>query len=106
MTQIFKNQKTNVESEIFVIPGAALIEVLVSGVLDGADVRTLLLNDDGNAIVLNNLSMLTSEGDVLPAPPLGDGGIETILTSRVKFDIINAGASTNISLSFKNKLIN
>lgn len=105
MAQVFKNKKVNVESEIFVIPGVALIEVLISGVLDGADVRTLLLNSDNSITVLRNLSVRTSEGESLPAPPLGDGGIETILTSRVMFDIINAGASTDISLSFKYKTI-
>ena len=97
---VFTAQTTDIESDEFVIAGPAIVEVLISGVLDGADVRTLVLDEHNNAAPVKPLSWRSSLGDTLAAPPLADGGVDIINTNRIKFDIVGAGAGTNINLSF------
>jgi hypothetical protein len=102
-TVVFKGQTTDIESKVYVVADNEPLQVQISGVLDGADVRTLVLDEVGNAGVIKPLSWRASESDSLPAPPLGDGGLDIINSSRIKFDIINAGALTDINLSFTAK---
>jgi len=106
MPRIFDGQTTDVESEIFNIPGPDTpVQVLISGVLDGADVRTCVLDEKNNSGPIKPLSWRTSEGDTLPAPPLADGGLDTLGNCRIQFSIVNAGENTNINLSFSAKTV-
>lgn len=99
---VFENQKVNAVKE-YVLNAPSTVQVLISGVLDGADVRTSLITTDGNEVIIFPLSWQASEADVLSAPPLAGGGIDTVLRGKLKFSIVNAGAATDISLSYSDK---
>lgn len=94
-TTIFENETTNVISELHRVNGN--IQVCVSGVLDGADIITYKKMDNGADIPIYTCSWMSSKGDILNT---ADGGYENILNSEIFFQIINAGASTNLSVEF------
>lgn len=101
---VFKNQKVNVVKE-YNLDAPSIVQVLISGVLDGADVRTSVVDTIGNEVIIYPLSWQTSKADTLDAPPLGAGGDSIIHTGKLKFSIVNAGASTDITLSYTAKAI-
>lgn len=101
---VFKNQKVNAVKE-YDLNTPSMVQVLISGVLDGADVRTSVVDIIGNEAIIYPLSWQASKADTLAAPPLGDGGIDMVHTSKLKFSIVNAGASTDITLSYTAKAI-
>lgn len=98
-TEVFLNQTTNIISDPYVWEGG-YIQVDISGVLDGADVKTVYINDAaGNSPIegIADLSWRASKGEVLTA---SDGGVRFLNKRKIKFIIENAGASTDISLWF------
>jgi len=98
-TQIFLNQTTNIISPEYDWEGG-YIQVDIAGVLDGADVKTVYINDaDNNSPIegIADLSWRASKGEVLTN---SDGGVRFLNKRKIKFIIENAGGSTDISLWF------
>lgn len=91
---IFQNQTTDADVEAKVSDNG-IIQVDISGVLDGADVITSYLNDDDVVTIVRDCSWMSSKSDVLDN---SDGSTKYIQKRNLKFSIVNAGASTNISL--------
>jgi hypothetical protein len=96
---IFENQTSNIITEPFKFSGRCRIGI--SGVLDGADVITLVDAPNGEFAPVRFASWLSSEGDTFLPGFNADIGIgEIVEGTLVKFQIKNAGASTDISLTF------
>lgn len=98
--QVFKGQTTNISTDQIVVKAPSILQVIISGVLDGADVCTNEVDLEGNEAPMKPLSWRSSLADTLAAPPLADGGVDLINISMIKFSIVNAGAGTNINLSY------
>lgn len=100
-TEVFKNQTTNIISDPYLFEGGYL-QVDIEGVLDGADVKTVYVNDDDSYSPTDgiaDLSWRASKGEQLNTT---DGGVRFINKRSIKFIIENAGGSTDISLWFDN----
>jgi hypothetical protein len=93
--EIFKNATANdvVNAKI---SGNGIIQVDISGVLDGADVLTSILDNEGVPIIVRDCSWMSSKGDVLDT---SDGATKYIQQRKLRFSIVNAGASTDINFS-------
>lgn len=96
-TTIFTNKTTNATTTARVLDNGT-IQIDVFGVLDGADFKTSYLDNEGNDIMIRDFSWLASKGDVLDATD-GDGAIKGVHKRDLKFEIINAGASTDLTVS-------
>lgn len=98
-SQVFNNQTANIVSDEYLFEGGSL-QVDISGVLDGADVKTVFINDNGEITPTDgivDISWRASKGESLDTT---DAGIRNINKRKIKFIIENAGGSTNISLWF------
>jgi len=97
---IFTNQTANIETTPFAFRGK--MQVNVSGVLDGADVKTYFKGADSEATLVRTCSWLSSQGDTLGViGETADGGYDEVIAgSNVFFKIENVGASTDINLEF------
>jgi len=93
--EIFENETANAV-KTGLLKGNGILQVDISGVLDGADVITYIKDTFGNLIVVRDCSWMSSKGDTLDS---GDGALKFLEMREVQFSIINAGASTDISLS-------
>lgn len=97
--KIFENQTTNTITVPFKFSGRCRIGI--SGVLDGADVITLVDAPNGGFAPVRFASWLSSEGDAFLPGFNSDVGIgEIIEGTEIKFQLKNAGALTDISLNF------
>ena len=99
-TTIYKDKIANDSKDIRVTDNG-IMQIDISGVLDGADVATYILDSDGNAILVRDFSWMTSKGDALTAE--GDGAVKYLQQRVMRFVITNAGGSTNIDLSISNE---
>lgn len=93
--EIFENATANAAKTGQLINNG-MLQVDIAGVLDGADVITYIKDTFGNLIVVRDCSWMTSRGDTLDA---SDGAIKYLEKRQMQFSIVNAGASTDISLS-------
>jgi hypothetical protein len=93
---IFSNQNTDIVVAPFNIKG--LLQVNISGVLDGADVITYYIGAGGVKTPIATCSWRPSLGDTLTG---ADGGQQTIQgLTEIGFEIQNSGALTDINLDF------
>lgn len=92
--EIFKNQIGNATVNA-IITNNCDIQVDISGVLDGADMITYVLNDEDIPIPVGDCSWMSSNGDTLT---IGEAGIKYIHMRKLRFSIVNAGASTDLSV--------
>jgi len=100
-TKVFENQTTNITSPEYLFEGGYL-QVDIQGTLDGADVKTVLLNDDGTISPSEGIADLSWRASKSETLDTSDSGIRFLNKRRIQFILENAGASTNISLWFDN----
>lgn len=93
--KIFKNETSNLIINAKV-SNNGIIQVDISGVLDGADVLTSFLDNEDIPIIVRDCSWMTSKGDTLDT---SDGATKYIQMRKLRFSIVNAGASTDINFS-------
>lgn len=97
MTDIFKNQTTNITSDEFAFRGGTL-RVEIAGELDGADVTTwMMVSPLDVPSPVKFCSWRTSEQETLFNADLG--GQRNLRPAIIVFTIVNVGTSTDISLS-------
>ena len=93
--EIFRNQTTNDSVDVSVTDNG-IIQIDISGVLDGADIITSYLDDADNVIFVRDCSWMTSKGDIIEDG--ADGATKYIQKRSMRFTLVNAGASTDINL--------
>lgn len=93
--EIFKDQQPDATVNAKVI-NDGIIQVDISGVLEGADLRTYFINDEGGEVLVRDCSWMTSKGDVLEG---ADGATKYIQKRNLRFILVNTTASTSISVS-------
>lgn len=100
--EIFKNQTINASINV---RGRhdGILQVDISGVLDGADVVTYILDNESVPIVVRDCSWLSSEEDLLNN---GDASIKYLQNRILRFTVENAGASTDINFSISHSADN
>lgn len=94
---IFTNETSDTSKDAKVANDGT-IQIDIFGILDGADFVTSCFDNSGNAIQIRDFSWLSSKGDVLDATA-GDGAVKLVHKRNLKFEIINSGASTDITAS-------
>ena len=100
MPQVLTNQTTDII--VTLLAGEKMradgrLQVDVNGVLDGADVITHLVTNPGASAQSKVLSWLAADGEIENG---ADWGVETINNRTLQFEIKNANALTDISLSY------
>lgn len=101
--KVFENQTSNIESDVYLFEGGRL-DVVISGTLDGADVKTVFLGANNAETILRTCSVMTSLSETLLQD--AGGGYEFLGKENIKFIIENAGASTDVSLNFSRYPVN
>lgn len=94
-TEIFKNQQPDATVNAKV-PSDGIIQVDISGELEGADLITSFIDDNGSEIIVRDCSWMTSKGDILEG---ADAATKYIQKRNLRFILTNADPSTNISVS-------
>jgi len=97
---IFVNQTT--DADISLVDGKEIrvcgtLQVDIAGVLDGANVITYWEEIPGAKAPIYPCTWYAADGEI---PNGADGGIQDINNRAIGFKIENAGALTDISLSF------
>lgn len=108
LVKVFENvtENTTIDlSELYTgaLPSNQLIGVYISGTLDGADVLTQVNNPANNTwATIEDLSWRADPPDGSdPLPPNGtDGATYLVVSWQFRFQLANAGASTNITFAF------
>ncbi len=93
--EIFKDQETDATVDVKV-ENDGILQVDISGVLEGADLLTTFINDEDGEVIVRDCSWMTSKGDILEG---ADGATKYIQKRNLRFILINSTASTSISVS-------
>lgn len=93
--EIFKDQQPDATVDVKVV-NDGIIQVDISGVLEGADFLTTYINDEGGEVIVRDCSWMTSKEDILEG---ADGATKYIQKRNLRFILKNTTPSTSISVS-------